>query len=168
MPNFIYEGNPSSGREVRRKAICRVFGSGLFIILCYKFAQEGNVLVVGTAGDFESRSNSNVPFKFMDHKDGTDVLIVSNFNLPERHYSRIRLIISGCVCALRVSAEADKEGLIAVAKRNGGIAGTGIKFVYSKEIENYVRIPRCTRGSVVLQAEPSKSVRIDPSSAAQF
>ena len=67
------------------------------------------------------------------------------------------MTISGRGCALEMSAKAECEGVVVVARRNGGQAGTGITVLYSSEFEGDVRLPRCSTGTVVVQPEVTRS-----------
>lgn len=92
------------------------------------------VLVFGTARDNERNNNVYGPFIFNERKDGVTQTIVVRTQRTEngqkRTLLRRHMRISGRGCALEISAIADKEGIVAVGRRNGGQAGTGITVVY--------------------------------------
>lgn len=72
------------------------------------------------------------------------------------------MTVSGRGCALELSAEAEEEDLIAVGRRNGGAAATGITVVFSKEVEGRGDLLGCKRRVVVVQISQAKKPRNDP------
>lgn len=131
--------------------------------------REDDISVFGTSRDFHSRTNPNGPFEFLDRKDGPTKLLRVNYDKrTSPSYSRLYVQISGRGCAMEVSAEAGNEGLVAVARRNGGQAGTGITIVYSKNVEGDPRLVGCERGVVVVQTEAGKTARRDANASARM
>lgn len=106
------------------------------------------------------------PFEFNENKDGPTVVVCTNYNRTKKSVSRTHVRVNGRGCALDVSAEDEREGIIAVSLRNDVQVGIGITIVYSKEIEGDNLLPVFRRTAALLQDEAWKSARLDPSSAA--
>lgn len=130
------------------------------------------VCVFGTARDFEPHSNNHGPFMLRDNKHGPTVLYKhlskGNTRSTQLQLRRQLVAVSGRGCALEMSAHAVHEQLVAVARRNGGQAGTGITVVFSSALEGCDLLPGCKLWSIVVQAEPSKQPRRDPTAAARM
>lgn len=130
------------------------------------------VSVFGTARDFELHTNKHGPFIFKDNKDGPTQLYKHTLKREARSTTpqiyRHFVAVSGRGSALEISAEAFAENLVAVGRRNGGQAGTGITVIFSADLEGSDLLPGCKRWTIVVQPESSKQARRDPSAASRL
>lgn len=89
----------------------------------------------GTVSGYDSRNNVCGPFEIRDQKDGPSVTNKTEQQREGTKNRRKHVSISGLGCALEMSATASAEGLVSVARRNGGKVGCGVTVMFSKWLE---------------------------------